>query len=128
MITPEIRHYLNRAEESHAAANVLLEKKFLGFSAAQSYYTMFYLAQALLLSKGLAFSSHSAVIAAYGKEFAKTKLFDPKFHRLLIDAEARRAIGHYGGLDNAITEGEAAESYQWAGEFIQAVKDYLAKD
>lgn len=128
MITPEIQHYLNRAEESHAAANVLLERQFWGFSAAQSYYTMFYLAQALLLSKSLTFSSHSAVIAAFGKEFAKTKLFDPKFHRLLIDAEARRAIGHYGGIDNVVADGEAAESYQWAEEFIRAVKDYLAKD
>jgi uncharacterized protein (UPF0332 family) len=128
MITPEIQHYLNRAKESHAAANVLLERQFWGFSAAQSYYTMFYLAQALLLSKGLTFSSHSAVIAAFGKEFAKTKLFAPKFHRLLIDAEARRAIGHYGGLDTIVADGEATESYQWAEEFIRAVKDYLAKD
>lgn len=89
---------------------------------------MFYLAQALLLSSDLTFSSHSAVIAAFGKEFAKTKLFDPKFHRLLIDAEARRAIGHYGGLDKQVTGGEAAESYQWAGEFIRVAQDYLAKN
>ena len=66
------------------------------FSEAQSYYTMFYLAQAVLLTKGLTFSSHSAVIAAYGKEFAKTGLLDPKFHRHMIDAQERREIGHYG--------------------------------
>jgi len=36
--------------------------------------------ETLLLSKGLTFSSHSAVIAAYGKGFAKTGLLDPKFH------------------------------------------------
>jgi uncharacterized protein (UPF0332 family) len=49
----------------------------------------------MLLSKGLTFSSHSAVIAAYGKEFAKTGLLDPKFHRYIIDAQERREIGHY---------------------------------
>jgi uncharacterized protein (UPF0332 family) len=71
MIEPEIQYFLNLADDSHQAAKVLIDQGFIRFSAAQSYYTIFYLAQALLLSKGLTFSSHSAVVAAYGKEFAK---------------------------------------------------------
>jgi len=82
--SPEIQQLLNYANESHEAAKVLIDGGFIGFSAAQSYYTMFYLTEALLLSKGLHFSSHSAVIAAFGKEFAKTGLLDPKFHRYLL--------------------------------------------
>jgi uncharacterized protein (UPF0332 family) len=96
MIAPEIQQLLNYADESHEAARLLINGGFIGFSAAQSYYTMFYLAQALLLSKGLKFSSHSAVIAAYGKEFSRTALLDQKFHRRLIVAEERREDGHYG--------------------------------
>jgi uncharacterized protein (UPF0332 family) len=80
MISPEIQILLDRVEESHQAAKVLIEAGFAGFSAAQSYYTMFYLVEAMLYSKGLRFSSHSASAAAYGKEFAKTGLLDPKFH------------------------------------------------
>jgi hypothetical protein len=49
-------------------------------------------AEAMLLSKGLTFSSHSAVVATYGKEFAKTGLLDPKFHRDIIDAQECREI------------------------------------
>jgi uncharacterized protein (UPF0332 family) len=128
MITPEIQHFLKRASESHAAAKVMLEKGFLGFSAAQSYYTMFYLVEALLLSKGMSFSSHSATIATFGKEFAKTRLLDPKFHRYLIEAQERREIGHYGGASQDVTKDEAAESYQWAGEFLQVVKTFLEKE
>ena len=64
MISPEIQGLISHAEESHQAAKVLLDKGFLGFSAAQSYYTMFYLTEALLHSKDLQFSSHSAVIVA----------------------------------------------------------------
>ena len=97
MISPEVQVLIHRADESHQAAKLLLDKGFSNYSAAQSYYTMFYLAEALLYSKGLEFSSHSAVIAAYGKEFSKTNLFDPKFHRRLIVAEERREDGHYGG-------------------------------
>ena len=124
MITPEIQKLLDYADESHEASKVLIDRGFIGFSAAQSYYTMFYLTQALLLSKGLKFSSHSAVIAAYGKEFSKTNLLDPKFHRRLIVAEERREDGHYGTSQN-ISDEDALESFQWAEEFMQAVKNYL---
>lgn len=63
------------------------------------------------------FSSHSAVVAAYGKEFAKTSLLDPKFHRYIIDAQERRQIGHYGDEAEEVTEEQARESYHWADEF-----------
>ncbi|MFZ5909509.1 MAG: HEPN domain-containing protein [Chloroflexota bacterium] len=125
MIPPEIQHYLNLADESHAAAKVMVDNNFIRFSAAQTYYTMFYLAQAMLLSKGLTFSSHSAVVAAYGREFAKTGLLAPKFHRYIIDAEELREVGHYGGVGEEVTDEEALQSFQWAEEFMQAVKGYL---
>jgi uncharacterized protein (UPF0332 family) len=96
MITPEIQELLDYADEGHRAAKVLIDSGFIGSSAAQSYFTMFYLSQAMLLSKGLKYSSHSAVIAAYGKEFSKTKLLNPNFHRYIIDTEERREDGHYG--------------------------------
>jgi len=126
MITPEIQRMLSYADESHEAAKVLISNHFIGFSAAQSYYTMFYLTEALLLSKGLKFSSHSAVIAAYGKEFSKTGLLDQKFHHRLIEAEERREDGHYGAGEN-ISDEDALESFQWAEEFIQATKDYFGR-
>lgn len=125
MIAPEIRHFLNLAEESHAVAKTLFDLGHNRFSVAQSYYTIFYLAEAMLLSKGLTFSSHSAVIAAYGREFAKTGLLDPKFHRYIIDAYERREIGHYGDEGEEITDEQAQETYRWAGEFMEAVKAYL---
>jgi uncharacterized protein (UPF0332 family) len=39
---------------------------------------MFYIAEAFLEGKGLSFSKHSAVIAAFGREFAKTQLVPTK--------------------------------------------------
>lgn len=126
MTSAEIQQLLDYAEESHQAAKVLIDGGFTGFAAAQSYYTMFYLAEALLLSKGLYYSSHSALIAAFGKEFAKTGLLAPKFHRYLIDAEERREDGHYGG-GRKISDEDALESYQWAVEFKKMAGDYLDK-
>ena len=125
MISSEIQHFLKLADESHEVAKVLMDMGHVRFSAAQSYYTIFYLMQAMLLSKGLTFSSHSAVVAAYGKEFARTRILDPKFHRYILDAQELRETGHYGGEHEEVTEEQARASYQWADEFKQAVKAYL---
>jgi uncharacterized protein (UPF0332 family) len=124
MISPEIQILLDRANESHGAAKVLLDGDFANFSAAQSYYTMFFLVEAILYSKGLRYSSHSALVAAYGKEFAKTGLLDPKYHRYILVTQKRRETGHYG-RESMVTREEALESFHWAEEFMQVVKDYL---
>lgn len=126
MISSEINHLFKLAAESHDVAKALADMGHARFSAAQSYYTIFYLAQAMLLTKELSFSSHSAVVAAYGKEFAKSGLLDSKFHRYIIAAEKRRQIGHYGEEGEEITESQARESLQWAGEFMDAVKTYIS--
>lgn len=126
MISPEIRVLLDRADESHEASRTLLDGGFANYAVAQIYYTMFYLAEALLHSKGLQFSSHSAVIAAFGREFAKTQILDPKFHRYLILTQQRRETGHYGREAN-VTNEEALESFEWLAEFMDAAKNYLDK-
>ena len=86
---------------------------------------MFYLAQAMLLTKELTFSKHSAVVAAFGREFTKTNLLDPRFHRYLIQSQKLRQTGHYGEEGEEVTVEQATESFGWAEEFLQAVKTYL---
>ena len=78
---------------------------------------MFYIAEAFLDSDGLAFSKHSAVIAAFGREFAKTRRVPTEFHRFLIEAQALRTVGDYGQL-NAVTVEQAAEQIQRAENFL----------
>ncbi|MCB1189939.1 MAG: HEPN domain-containing protein [Leptospiraceae bacterium] len=91
----EIIALLEKAYQSIKAAEILLKTNHPSFSASRSYYTMFYIAEALLLSKNLSFSKHSAVIANFGKEFIKTGVIESKFHRYLIDAFEIRSIGDY---------------------------------
>jgi uncharacterized protein (UPF0332 family) len=50
---------------------------------------MFYIAQKFLLEQKISFSSHSAVISAFGKNFAKSGIVPNEMHRWLIDAQAR---------------------------------------
>jgi len=60
-----------------------------------SLYAMFYVAEALLLSRGLAFSKHSAVIAAFGKEFAKEGVLPAELHAHLREASDARNVADY---------------------------------
>jgi len=123
---PEIEELLERARMSQKAAANLLRDGFANFAASRAYYSMFYVAQALLLSKGLSFSSHSAVIAAYGKEFAKTKLLNPEFHRLLMDAQDKRNIGDYGMI-GGIEDEDAQEILDWSKKFLKAAEKYFTQ-
>jgi uncharacterized protein (UPF0332 family) len=67
----DISELIEKAKESLDAAKSLFEDGFYDFSVGRSYYAMFYTAEAVLLTKNLSFSKHSAVIAAFGKEFVK---------------------------------------------------------
>jgi uncharacterized protein (UPF0332 family) len=64
----QIKVILDKAGSSLEASKLLARQGYLDFAASRAYYAMFYTAEALLLQRGLSFSSHSAVIAAYGKE------------------------------------------------------------
>lgn len=44
---------LRQAHASHSAAKLLRQEGHYGFAAARAYYTMFYIAEAFLLDKGL---------------------------------------------------------------------------
>ena len=120
----EVQALLEKARASADAAKLLGEKNYWDFAASRAYYAMFYAAEALLLEKGLSFSSHSAVIAAFGKEFAKSGALDPKFHRYLIDGQDLRNAGDYD-VGTPVTEAQAKDVMAWANEFIAAAETFL---
>lgn len=77
-----------------------------------------------MLSRGLSFSSHSAVIANFGKEFAKTGVLNPKFHHYLTESQDRRNIGDYSVLAE-VTPEQVTEMLAWTKEFIKIAENYL---
>jgi uncharacterized protein (UPF0332 family) len=121
----QIEPYIHKAVESIEVAEMLIQQGYYDISASRSYYAMFYLAEVLLFTKGLAYSSHSAVIAAFGKEFAKPNLLAPEHHRNLRDGFETRQIGDYS-LDACVSEEKARNVLNWAKEFLVAAKEYLA--
>ncbi|MGB3692187.1 MAG: HEPN domain-containing protein [Spirulinaceae cyanobacterium] len=102
----EQQKLLEKGAKSLAAARKLNQENFPEFSASRAYYCMFYIAEAFLLKEGLSFSKHSAVIGAFGREFASKKRIPVEYHRHLIEAERIRLQGDYN-TDTEITRDDA---------------------
>ena len=125
-MTSGIEALFTKARESLAAAQVLTKDGYYDFAASRAYYAMFYVASALLANLGQSYSSHSAVISAFGREFAKTARLDSKFHRWLIDAKDLRNIGDYG-VGSQVPKEYAETACDWAVQFITAAEALLLR-
>ncbi len=122
----EQKKLLIQAHKSLAAAKILHEEKYYGFAAARAYYTMFYVAEAFLLGKELAYSKHSGVHAAFGKYFAKTGKVPGEFHRYLIRGMEIRHIGDYS-TEMHVNREESEEQISNAEQFIKVAENLIGK-
>ena len=94
-MTSEQQALLNKAQHSLDTAQALIEQGFYDFAVSRAYYTMFYIAEALLDQAGFSFSSHAGVISAFGQHIARPGNVPIEFHRQLIDAQAQRTRADY---------------------------------
>ncbi|HIJ44485.1 MAG: HEPN domain-containing protein [Rhodospirillales bacterium] len=123
----EQNQLLSKAEENIEVANLLFDKKFPEISVSRAYYAMFYLATAMLIEKGLRFSRHSAIAAAFGREITKQGLLPVDLHGWLLDAANARNASDYR-IDRAVSLKEAAEHIERAERFLEEVRRVLEKE
>ncbi|PXF60904.1 MAG: HEPN domain-containing protein [Candidatus Methanogaster sp.] len=87
---------------------------------------MFYTTEAILLTKNLSFSKHSAVIGAFGKEFVKPAILPKKLREYIVSAFDMRQLGDYGA-PGSVSEVRAQSLIGETKEFIEAIEGYLIK-
>ena len=68
----EIEKLIEKATKNLEASKKDVQDEFFDSAVSRAYYAIFYSTEALLLTKDLRFSKHSAVHAAFGEHFAKT--------------------------------------------------------
>ena len=125
-MTEDQRELLEEAKESTSAARLLLEGGYPDFAASRAYYAMFYVAEAFLEGEEMAFSKHSAVIAAFGREFAHQGKVPVEFHRFLLDAQELRHAGDYGPR-GVVTQEQAQEQINRAEQFLELAERLIGK-
>jgi uncharacterized protein (UPF0332 family) len=121
---PEQADLLRKSKQSLDAAKLMEQQSYHDFAASRAYYAMFYVAEAMLLQYGLSFSKHSAVIAAFGERFAKTRVVSPAFHRYLIEGQDSRNVADYS-LGPGLTQNDAALQIARAEEFLELAVQHL---
>ena len=115
---------LAKAARYIRSAQLLAQHGDLDSAASRLYYAMFYMAEALLAARGLSFSSHSAVISAYGQHFARTQVLDPRFHRALLTAFSQRQLGDYA-VDSGLSSEDIQTLISDAEDFLSAAGEWL---
>ena len=120
------RKLFEKALDNIEVAEQVLDIGKPEIAVGRAYYAMFYTAEALLYEKGLEFKTHGQIIGAYGKEFAKTRELDPKFHKSLRTGFDLRISGDYE-VDTNITKDLVADTIQQAREFLKAAQKYSNK-
>jgi uncharacterized protein (UPF0332 family) len=120
----EIKSLLSRSKRYMKSAGLLMKDGDYESAVSRVYYAMFYCVEALLLTKELTFSSHKAVISAFGQYFVKTGIFPKEMSKSLTMAFEKRQFGDYE-FTFVITEEDAEETIKRGKGFIAAVTKYL---
>lgn len=120
----EIDALLEKAARNLDVAGLVLEAGSPDIAASRAYYGYFYVAEALLLSMGLRYSSHGQVVGQYGLRFARTDLLDRRFHRLMRDAFVLRQTADYDARAD-VDPGEVGRLIEGGRKFLEAAWDHL---
>ena len=120
----EITDFIAKAEKFISTAENTLNTGDYDSCVSRCYYAMFFMAEAVLLTKSLTASSHKGVISLFGEHFVKTGTFGRDLGKALNDAYDRRLVGDYG-VGFTVTKEEAEDLLETARNFVQKLKNYL---
>ncbi len=122
----QLKRMINKSQITLKAAKDLIEHSDFDSASSRAYYSVFYILEALLLTKKLSFSKHSAVISAFSKYFIKEGIFPSDFAKKVKALRKDREIGDYDYISN-IDEEKAKEDIYNAEEISKEIKIYLKK-
>jgi uncharacterized protein (UPF0332 family) len=121
----KIKQYLLRAHQAFDTAEMLLQHGDYTTVVNRTYYTIFYAANALLVTKGLERSKHSGVLAAFREHFVKTGIIEAEYSR---DYGAAMDARHASDYQLPIPGYKIAlRNLDYADRFLQRIEKLYAK-
>lgn len=119
-----IQLHIEKSEEALAEAKIMLDNNKPEGAVNRSYYSLFYLVQALNFTKGVAAKSHQGTIIQFNKNFIKTGVFEKKYNNTLQKSLDQRLVGDYE-IGKRMTMEIANEIYSDAVDFSNIVKKHF---
>ena len=90
-----VNYWFRKADESLQSAKSEFQEARLNFAVNRLYYAMFYSVTALLMAKGVNLSKHTAIRAAFHRDFIHTNLIEKVFGKLYDELFHARHQGDY---------------------------------
>ncbi len=122
-----IQLYMDAAREALAAAQYNFDGEYWAVAASRAYYACLYAVSALLLTKDISRSKHSAVLAAFRQYFVKPGLIEAEYSESVGRAFDTRQIADYDMVGN-VDEPEANARLKDARNFVTRVTQYLRQE
>lgn len=117
----EVISYVEKAEKY---VEHLLNYGDYDSSVSRSYYSMYYMAKALLLTKSSNPKTHSGMISEFSKKFIKTEILPISLAKQLKKGFETRLLGDYN-ISVEINKNEAKNLVETAKSFIVKTRNYL---
>lgn len=123
----EVTLYMERANEALDVAGKNLDDGFYAASVNRAYYGVFYAANAMLSTQGLARSKHSGVIATFRERFVKTGLIEVEYSQTYGRVMDDRHLGDYE-IRGVIPADDAKRDLEDARRFVKRVEAHLREN
>ena len=119
-----ISYWLSRAIKSLDEAKILLENKYCNAYVNRLYYSCFYAATALLLSKNITTNNNSTMKDLFLEHFVDTGIIAEKYGAIFNQLYEKRIEADYGHFAK-FKEHEVEELYVDAREFVDVINNFV---
>ncbi len=123
----EVHLYIGNAHEMLEVADLNLSEGFYGSAVNRAYYAIFYAANALLVTLGLARSRHSGVITAFREHFVKAGPIEAEYSDIYGRVMENRHVSDYE-IEVPIERQVAAKALGDAQRFVERVERFLEQE
>lgn len=122
----DIKVMIEKGKRALEDSKILFANKRYESASSRAYYAVFHLLQAALLTHGLSFSKHSAVISQFSNIFLKTGILPKEFSKIIESLREARETGDYDYVQT-IEEEEVKTDLADAEKVARAIEEYLVK-
>lgn len=122
-----VKTYLDAAHKALAGGQFNLDGDYYAIAVNRAYYAVFYAANALLATEGLARGKHSGTISAFRQSFVKPGLIEPEYSAIYGSLMDDRHVSDYD-MDTSIEPERAASDVESARAFVARIETYLVQE
>jgi uncharacterized protein (UPF0332 family) len=124
----EVALYVEHAQQMLQVTEHNLADGFYASAINRAYYAIFYAANALLATKGLSRSKHSAVIAAFRQHFVKPGLIEDEYSDIYGRVMDDRRKADYDIVESTVDPARAQTDLKDARHFVKRVERHLKQE